>query len=283
MEFQEKLKNLKLVVFDLDGTLLNNEGEISGETKDLIQQLRTEFNVRFTFASGRLHKALVDYAEELDLKTPIISLDGSMIKSHIDGKISYASYVPLRYTKKAVRLAENTLSKFALCHADKIYYTEDNSLIPELLEKYGAEYEMVESLEPYFNETLEIVVTGDIKENIRMIEKKMTFPSSLGLRTSYYKSHLYGGLYYLEVRKHGSSKGDGLKRICKLYKIPVSSSAVVGDWYNDRSLFETKALKVAVANAVPEITRLADIVTKKDNNEGGVAEFLQKIIDAKRK
>ncbi len=283
MEFKEKLKNLKLVVFDLDGTLLNNEGEISTEAKELIHTLKTEHDVRFTFASGRLHKALVDYANEINLETPLISLDGSMIKSHTDNKIYYASYVPLRYTKKAVRLAENTLSKFALCHADKIYYTEHNSLIPELLEKYGAEYEMVESLEPYFNHTLEIVITGDIKENIRMIEKKMTFPSSFGLRTSYYKSHLYGGLYYLEVRKHGSSKGDGLMKICKLYNIPITSAAVVGDWYNDRALFETKAFKVAVANAVPEITRLADMITTKDNHEGGAAEFLRMILEAKTK
>ncbi len=142
---------------------------------------------------------------------------------------------------------------------------------------------MVESLEPYFEHTLEIVLTGDQKENIRYIEKKMTFPNSFGLRTSYYKSHLYGGLYYLEVRKHGSSKGDGLKKLAKKYRIRIENSAVVGDWYNDRSLFETKAVKVAVANAVPEILRLADIVTKKNNHEGAVAEFLEMVLNAKTK
>ncbi len=282
MKFEENLKNLKLIVFDLDGTLLNNEGEISDETKHLIHRLKKEHQVRFTFASGRLHKALVYYANELNLTTPLISLDGSMIKSHVDDNVHFASYMPVKYVKKALRLAENSLSKFALCHAEKIYYTEHNSLIPELLEKYGAEYEMVESLEPYYNHTLEVVITGDIKENIRFIERKMTFPSSFGLRTTYYKSHLYGGLYYLEIRKHGSSKGDGLKKICKLYNIPITSSAVVGDWYNDRSLFETKAFKVAVANAVPEIIRLSDFVTKKDNHSGGVAEFLQMVLEAKK-
>ena len=278
----EQLKNLKLIVFDLDGTLLNNEGEIPSETKDLVFELE-KLGVRFSFASGRLHKALVDYANELGIKTPLISLDGSMIKSHDTGEITFASYVPLRYVKKAVRLAESSLSRYALCHAEKIYYTEHNSLIPDLLEKYGAEYEMVESLEPYFEKTLEIVITGDQKGNIRFIEKKMTFPSSFGLRTSYYKSHLYGGLYYLEVRRHGSSKGDGLRKLAKKYRIGIENSAVVGDWYNDRSLFETKAIKVAVANAVPEILRLADIVTQKNNHEGGVAEFLEMVLNAKRK
>ncbi len=112
----EQLKNLKLIVFDLDGTLLNNEGEIPSETKDLVNELE-KLGVRFSFASGRLHKALVDYADELGIKTPLISLDGSMIKSHITGDIIFASYVPLRYVKKVVRLAESSLSKYAICHA----------------------------------------------------------------------------------------------------------------------------------------------------------------------
>ncbi len=274
------LKNLKLIVFDLDGTLLNNNGKISEGAKKLIFKLK-EKDVHFTFASGRLHSALVKYADELNIETPLISLDGSLIKNHKTNEILFESYIPRRYVKKAVRLAESTLTKYALCHTDAIFYTESNSIIPEMLEKYGAEYKEVSSLENYCDKTLEIVFVGDARDNIKLIQKKMSFPSSFGLRHSYYKSHLYGGIYYLEVRKSGASKGDGVKRLAKKMKIKMNEIAVMGDWYNDRSLFETSALKVAVANAVPEIIRLSDFVTEKTNDEGAAAEFLEMVYNAK--
>jgi hydroxymethylpyrimidine pyrophosphatase-like HAD family hydrolase len=66
MLFSKILKNIKLVVFDVDGTLLNDDGKIGEETKDLVKELR-RFDVRFSFASGRLHSAITKYAEELIL------------------------------------------------------------------------------------------------------------------------------------------------------------------------------------------------------------------------
>ncbi len=56
----------------------------------------------------------------------------------------------------------------------------------------------------------------------------------------------------------------------------------MGDWYNDRSLFRTKALKIAVANAVDEIKLLSDHITKNTNNEDATAEFMEMVIEAKK-
>ena len=86
------LRNLKIVVFDLDGTLLDDKGTIGKDTKELIKELK-EYNVRFTFASGRLHSAIINFAEELGIKTPLISLDGSLIKSYPDGKTIFESEI----------------------------------------------------------------------------------------------------------------------------------------------------------------------------------------------
>jgi len=56
----------------------------------------------------------------------------------------------------------------------------------------------------------------------------------------------------------------------------------LGDWYNDITLFQTDAFKVAVANAIPEIKRMADMVTSKSNNEEGAAKFFRKVLKAKK-
>jgi len=275
----ERLKNIELIVFDMDGTLLNGSNEIGIESQKLIKILR-EKGIRFSFATGRLHSAVIDHANLLGLKTPLITLDGSLIKSMSD-EIIYESYIPKRYVKKAIKLADFHLLNIGLCHADAIYYTEHSPLVPELLDKFGATYIEVDSFDNYLDKTLELVVASDYKDSVRFVERKMTFPNAFGLNTSFYKSHRRGDTYFFEVRKHGSSKAKGLARLLKKLKINIEKVAVLGDWHNDRTLFETKAVKVAVENAVFEIKSLSDFVTSKSNEDDGVAEFLEMVLKVK--
>lgn len=278
---KNRLNRIRLIVFDMDGTLLNDNNEIGSESIDKIKELR-KLGVRFSFASGRLHSAIIEHANILDLHTPLISLDGSLIKSHPAEEIVFESYIPARYVKKAVKYADNLLLKIALCHGDAIFYTDYNSTIPAMLDKFGAKYIEVDSYEYHLEKTLEIVVAGDMKDAIRLFHKKMMFPYALGLSTSYYKSHSRGDLYYVEVRKSGTDKGTGLKRLAKHLKIGINETAVMGDWYNDKKMFETGALSVAVQNAINEIKYHADYVTKRTNNEDAAAEFLNMVLQAKK-
>jgi Cof subfamily protein (haloacid dehalogenase superfamily) len=281
MDDRRKLKNLKLIVFDLDGTLLSDEGIIGEETPILITTLK-RYGVGFTFASGRLHSAITSYAGQLGIKIPLISLDGSLIKSFPDGKTIYESFVNEKYVKKAVQLASKKLINIALCHGDAIFYTDQNSLIPQIIEKFGARYEEVPAYFGYYANTLEIVLAGDNLDAMKTIKKNMEFPKSFGLNTSFYKSQRHENIYYVEVRKKGASKGNGLMRLLKHVKIKPSEVAVLGDWYNDLSLFKFPVFKVALNNAIPEIKRLSNVITSRDNNKDGVAEFLEMVLKAKR-
>ena len=74
----KKLQNIKLVVSDLDGTLLSENGAISEQSRNLIKELRN-YGVQFSFATGRLYSAVKGFAKELEIDNPIISLDGSYI------------------------------------------------------------------------------------------------------------------------------------------------------------------------------------------------------------
>ena len=275
------LKKLKIVVFDLDGTLLADNGTIGEDTRTLIKKLK-EYDVRFTFATGRLHSAITYMAKDLELKVPLVSLDGSLIKSYPEGKTLFESFVKKKHVKKALDFVKQYTLNIALCHADAIYYTEENYIITQLMEKFGARYEQVDSYEDYFDKTLEISIAGDNKNFMKYIWERMSFPYSFGLRSSYFKSHRHDNIYYVEIRKKNASKGSGMLRLLKYLKLKPGEAAVVGDWYNDISLFKTKAFKVALANAVPEIKRMADLITERSNNEDGTAEFLEKLLKAKR-
>jgi hypothetical protein len=280
MDIEEKLKKLKLIVFDLDGTLLSDDGNVGDKTKLLIKELK-KLDVRFSFASGRLHSAITALADELKIKAPLISLDGSLIRSFPDDKVLYEYSLKRKHVLKAIFFAEKCLVNIALCHGNAIYYTENNSIIPRIMDKFGARYEEIYDYDGYIDNTLEVVFAGDNKEAIKYIQGRMDIPYMFGVNTSYFKSQRNVGIYYLEVRRKGANKKTGVYHLLKYFKLKIDQTAVMGDWYNDIALFQTSALKVALANAVPEIKKYADIELSKTNNEDGAGEFLEMVLKAK--
>ncbi len=280
MKRKEILKNIEVVVSDIDGTLLSDEGIVDKETRNLISQL-PKHGVHFTVATGRLHSAITDLAVDLGIDIPLISMDGALIKSLTDGTILFESFVKEKYVRKAITLADTFLLNIALCHDDAIYYTERNSVIPQIMEKFGARYEQVESYEKYCDRTLEVVFASDFRDNLRYVYNMFGFPYTFGLDRSYFRSQSRDNIYYLEIRNKGTSKGMGFKRLLKHLKIKESHAAVIGDWYNDLSLFKVGGFKVAVSNAISELKRQADFITSRDNNNGGAGEFIEMILQAK--
>ena len=275
------LKDIKLIVTDIDGTLLNDNGELGHESKKLIKELMNE-NVIVSLATGRLHSATMDIARELSLNGYIISLDGAIVKTFADDKTIFESFLKKGHVNKAIEISENLLINIALCHAASIFYTEYNSVIPSLLSKYGAFYTQVDSYHDYISGTLEIVCSSDMKSSIKQMEEKFNFPYSFGCNTSYFRSKKNENIFYLEIRKAGSSKGKAVARLLKHLSLKPWQTAVIGDWYNDITMFQTKAVKVAVANAIPELINAADIVTTKSNREDGTAEFFEMVLKSKR-
>lgn len=274
------LKKVELVLFDIDGTLVNDDGELGEKTKQLIGELK-KLGVRFTFASGRLHSALVPLAEELKLHSPLISLDGTAIKSVSGKQFVYRSFLKDKHVKKAIEYSKKYLVNIALCHSEAIYYTEENSVIPQLMDKFGAVYKEVDSYDELTSNVLEIVFAGDNRRTIEFIRDKLSFPFTFGISLSYFKSQTHDRIYYLEVRRAGSTKGKAMKRLLKYLKIEENRTVVIGDWYNDLTLFDSKAIKVAPKNAVSELKNKADFVINKTNNEEAVADLLEMILKAK--
>lgn len=279
---KEKLKALQLIIFDLDGTLLKRDGSIGDETKRLIKKLE-KLGVTFSFATGRLHSAITKYAEILDIKTPLISLDGCLIKNYPEGKIIFESFVPTKYVSQVLGYTDKFSAYVALCHDDAIYYTQPNSFIPEIMDKLGAKYEEVDSYENFIHKTLEVVIAANNFTAINYIRESVTSPFLSRVNTSFFQSHSHPGIFYLEIRKRGSSKGSGMERLTRYLNIPKMNTAVVCDWYNDISLLQKSVTKIAMQNAVDEVKNLADYITTKSNNEDGAAEFLEQVLKSKTK
>jgi Cof subfamily protein (haloacid dehalogenase superfamily) len=277
---KSSLRKIKLVVFDLDGTLLDNEGVISSRTISLIKKLESK-GILFTIASGRIHSALADYSKSLNINIPIISLDGCCISNPVTDEIIFESFIPVRYVDKALDYADKFLLNVALCRTEAIYFTESNSVMKDMINKFGAKFEEIEDYNSIKDKTLEIVFASDYRDNIKYVYDRLRFPYTIGLNVSYYKSHKQEGIYYLEVRKRGANKGKALRKLLNNISIKKKDVAVIGDWFNDISLFENGALKVTLENGIYELKSMADIVIHKSNNEEGVAEFLDMLLKVK--
>ncbi|HEY6907420.1 MAG TPA: HAD-IIB family hydrolase, partial [Ignavibacteriaceae bacterium] len=203
MKRNEILRNIEVVVSDIDGTLLSDNGFIDKESEKLIAQL-PKHGVHFTVATGRLHSAIVNLANDLGIDIPLISMDGALIKSLSDDTVLFESYVKEKYVRKAIELADAFLLNIALCHDEAIYYTERNSVIPQIMEKFGAKYEEVQSYDEYCDRTLEVVFASDYKDSLRYVNNRLGFPYTFGLDRSFFRSQSRDNIYYLEIRNKGT-------------------------------------------------------------------------------
>ena len=88
----------------------------------------------------------------------------------------------------------------------------------------------------------------------------------------------YSSNRYMEFNKLGVDKGAGLKHLAEILGIGIEETIAVGDNYNDMSMLQVAGLSVAAANAVDDVKKACDIVTKADNNQGVVAEVIERFI-----
>ena len=78
-ELISRLKRIKVVVSDVDGTLTTNDNELGEGTIDLVKKLHSK-GVLTTFATQRIHSSIVDFAKVLDIKIPMITINGALIQ-----------------------------------------------------------------------------------------------------------------------------------------------------------------------------------------------------------
>jgi len=278
-KINDRLTKIKLIVSDVDGSIANSKNEIGEETKALAKKLAAK-DVKITFATQRVHSSVTGFAEELGIDIPLISINGALIKD-IKGNIISKSIVDPKIVKKAMDFADKYFVRIALVHEDEIVFTESNSVLRDFMYRLGADYRLVDSYDNYMNNILEIIMMGNEKSIVRYIQNKLNFPLKLFHTAKYYRSSSKLGVYHLEVRKSGTSKKTGIHKLVKHLGYHKSEVAVIGDWFNDRVLFEYGGFNVALQNAVAELKLMADYVTEKTNDEDGVAEFLQMVYDSK--
>lgn len=81
----------------------------------------------------------------------------------------------------------------------------------------------------------------------------------------------------VEVTAQGVDKGTALLALADMLGIPREATAAIGDSENDRAMLARAGVAAVIANALPEIRALGDIVSTRDNDHDGVAELFERL------
>ena len=259
----------RLLVLDLDGTLLDHKSELLPNTEAAVKKVMAQ-RIKVTFATGRLFGDAFPYAQRLDLTLPLILNHGALLQSlagevlanwQIDSSSAQALIAIARRTNCACQVysrGQLYLEKMAAWNKEYLKYSFTSpQLVPNLAAVAAHGPEQIDFLgEP---EELEPVR--------KIIEKEL---GAAVQPTSSYR-HL------LEILPPGVSKGRALQCLADYLQIPLSTTIAVGDGYNDLEMILAAGLGVAMGNAPEEVRQQADYVTA-PNHEDGLAQFLDDFI-----
>lgn len=272
------MKNYKLIVTDMDGTVLGEDHKITEENRIALKEAE-KIGIKVVFATGRFHDSAKEHINFLDNIMPIISSNGSIIKHPITNEVLYSNFIDKDICFKIMNIVDKYNLKYQI-------YTDE-----KILQKYETEEEMIfmkEFIAKNFSDTTEIVFKKDLKEYIK--NSKVLKFNIIGMTNSVMLDKAKCDLQFinnieitsswkdnLEIMNEGSHKGNAVEYLSNLLGIDRECIIAFGDNYNDLSMIEFAGTGVAMGNAEEAVKNIANYVTDKNGNSG-VAKAINNLV-----
>lgn len=268
----------KLIASDMDETLLNDQHAICQRNIDLILKAK-EKGVKFVPATGRGFMSIQHDLKTLglydELGEYVISFNGGALTENKDNKLLYFEGLSFDKTKEIFEFGLN-------CDVCQHVYTKDKVYICNLSE---SEAERIK------NQKVDCVIMEEnsidfLKDEpiSKILYQNTDVPYLMSLEPL--MKHIwegecavsYSSNRYMEFNKLGVDKGAGLKHLADILGIDITDTIAVGDNYNDMPMLKVAGLSVAAQNAVDDVKEACDVVTDADNNQGVIAELIERYI-----
>lgn len=280
-----------LIALDMDGTLLNEKGNISPGNREAILQAQKLGHI-VVIATGRSYMDAERQLRLVDLECPVISLNGAVItmpdKTLVASKplnkedtipaLRWMNEIPELYyevyTEDNVYAELNKRVKLEKLAAlsDEEVPEEVSWLLKAMIDQQfqQASVTYVENMEEVWSKDENVIYKAlAFSLNRELLKEASTrFASIPGLIIT--ASHVNN----IEINHKEANKGSGVAQLAAHYGIPLDHVAVMGDSYNDLPMFEMAAYRIAMANAAQILKDTAEYVTL-SNEEDGVAAGLQ--------
>jgi len=263
----------KMIVSDMDDTLLRDDFTISSATKEAIIKAQ-EQGIKFVLCTGRPTYATKKYAEELFLHkfgSYIISYNGAVITDMKTRKEIYKKVIPNKDLMKLSRMSNHINLDMHTYINDEIVTENDNKFTRIDKEITGMPIRVIESFDKEIKDDVVKVLMLQDPLFLKTIEKDLQ---------NIYKdkfSITISKPYFLDFMPLGVNKGNSLGKLASLLKIEPEEIIAIGDSYNDKEMLSFVGMPVCVENAHEEIKKKAKFVTS-SNNDDGVRKVIEELI-----
>lgn len=258
---------IKLIVTDMDGTLLNDKHELPPGFWETEKKL-TDKGILFSIASGRQFYNLEAKFDRIKDRTMFFAENGTYV-SH-QGKELYVN--PLEkdaavgFIKMGRKLDHTNL---VLCGKDSAYVeSKDEKFVGEV-SKFYERLQYVEDLTDVDDTILKVTLC-----NFNGVEDN-TFPHFVNY-TDRYKVAVAAKVF-IDITSLDANKGNAIRGVQKELGISADETLVFGDYLNDLEMMKVATHSYAMKNAHPEIKEVSNFITDFDNNENGVLKTIEAI------
>lgn len=280
MNSVKKFKSVRMVVTDLDGTLLSSAKTISVENLAAIRKLQ-ERGVVVTFASGRMSQMLEAYVRQLSLDVPIIACDGAKIIDVAKGDTLYHNFLDAAEAEDLMDFACRNEMDYVAFTMEKVYFVLNSNRVQNFINYNTIAIQIGAEPMPLYwfdNDHAEIAQAGILK--ILIVEKS---GRDIELATQHIAA---SKLIYadspeenvIDILPVGTSKGEAVSRLAAILNIDLNDVCVFGDYLNDISMMQAAKYSVAMANAVEDVKKAAMVLTESNDNNGFAKAIEQYIL-----
>ena len=262
--------SIKLIISDLDGTLLDCNHQISAQNKAAIVEA-VKMGVTVTIATGRMYPSALPYAEQLGVDVPIITYNGAVIKS-VSGEILYEQCLDAAVAQEVIALCQDNGWHIQTIDQDTLYFGEHNEKAKYYESVAGIKGRAVgNKLADYANRAPKMLMITDSEaqtdEIITLLKTRFAG------RLSAVKSLPT----YIEIIHPAVNKAAAVDRLIEQLHLAREQVMALGDSNNDLPMLKAAGLSVAMGNA-NEAAKVAAKVVTADNNNSGVAAAIKKYV-----
>ena len=266
---------LKLALFDVDGTLLNIDGNYTARVKGSIARVQS-LGVKTAVASGRPYFATQFLWRELGLVDTGVFCTGAQLFEPRRNTLHKAHALPPK-TVAALLKALRAKSYYYELYTDAGLYIE-RDIAPEILAVHSAHLRTTATVQNFDNITAPVVkllvgvdidVDGDALQNL-----ERAFPECI---FAYARLPAYPRWLFVSIIHRAASKRAAFDFLLTHYDIAPENVVSFGDAQSDMEFITMAGVGVAMGNASDEVKNVADIVTDAVWDDG-VAEVLDVLI-----
>jgi Cof subfamily protein (haloacid dehalogenase superfamily) len=252
---------IKLVIADVDGTLLTRDKVLTERAVRAVRALRGT-GVRFALTSGRPPRGLSMLVEPLDIDTPIAAFNGGMYVRPDLSPIETLVLAPTVVASITRSMQHHGLDVWLYRGIDWFVRRYDAPHVAREERTVRFPPTVVPAFDELFDQVVKVVGVSDNPDALSrgLAEIHEQFPGEVSAARSQ--------PYYLDVTHPEANKGRVVQRMSELLGVPLHWVAAIGDMPNDVPMFRGAGLGIAMGHASEDVKRCATVVTTSSEDEG---------------